>query len=490
MVDCDWGKLKEKIRGIRENTISARSRTTYQNSYCRFLAWVVQNKSELVSAQFAERLGDTSDCSLHQLRSRVKEKLCPQSSIIPLEFEALTAEDFVTWLVTLTRKDGSGLSYSALNTHRASLFNLYRDYGCTMSKVLESELTTYFKGLKHTLAKEASNGTGRIKTGKDPLMFDLYIFLCKKMLLLPGKDMAFSHAYMVIAWNLMCRSSNAFGIRHSHMEWRGDALQIYFAHMKNDQGGERPRDPRHIYANPLEPSICPIVALGLYWAITVFDDSDLLFPGSNQYERFRKPLLRLLTQEEEDVAAELKRQGLDPTELGTHSMRKGSATFCSSGSTACPSATAVHLRSGWSLGGVQNTFLRYEAAGDMHVGRTVAGLPTESSQFSILPPHFVENDPSVKRGVRLMFPGLPERLEFIAEYCLASLTYHFSYLKETLSPKHPVFETALFQNDELFSSLSMRLHNGDVISGARIRATGIPPHVSILCEMKWLKNSL
>ncbi|ETN14375.1 hypothetical protein PPTG_07434 [Phytophthora nicotianae INRA-310] len=150
-----------------------------------------------------------------------------------------------------------------------------------MSKALESELTTYFKGLKHTLAKEASNGTGRIKTGKDPLMFDLYIFLCKKMLLLPGKDMAFSHAYMVIAWNLMCRSSNAFGIRHSHMEWRGDALQIYFAHMKNDQGGERPRDTRHIYANPLEPSICPIVALGLYWATTVFDDRHLLFHGSN-----------------------------------------------------------------------------------------------------------------------------------------------------------------------------------------------------------------
>eukprot|EP00644_Phytophthora_capsici_P017843 jgi/Phyca11/126377/e_gw1.62.142.1 len=259
MADCDWGKRKEKNRGIRENTISARSRITYQNSYCRFLAWVVQNKSELVSAPFAESLDDTSDCSLHQLRSRVKEKLCPQSSIIPLEFEALTAEVFVTWLVTLTRKDGSGLSYSALNTHRASLFNLYRDYGCTMSKTLELELTTYFKGLKHTLAKEASNGTGRIKTGKDPLMFDLYIFPCKKMLLLPGKDMVFSHAYMVIAWNLMCRLSNAFEIRHSHMEWKSDALQIYFAHMKNDQGGERPRDPQHIYANPWSLPFAPLL---------------------------------------------------------------------------------------------------------------------------------------------------------------------------------------------------------------------------------------
>lgn len=232
-----------------------------------------------------------------------------------------------------------------------------------MRKTLESELTNYFKGLKHKIAKDAANGESSLKTGKDPLMFDLYAFLCEKMLSHSNKEMSFAHAYMVIAWNLMCRSSNAFGIRHSHMEWRGDALQIYFAHMKNDQGGDRPRDPRHIYANPLTPSICPIVGLGLYWAASHCDGSDLLFPGSNQYERFRKCWLRLLTQE--NVATELKRQGLDATELGTHSMRKGSATFCSSGSTACPSSTAVHLRAGWSLGGVQNTYLRYEAAGDI-----------------------------------------------------------------------------------------------------------------------------
>lgn len=84
-------------------------------------------------------------------------------------------------------------------------------------------------------------------------MLDLYSFLCDKMLAHENKEMIFAHAYMVIAWNLMRRSSNAFGIRHSHMEWRGDALQIYFAHMGNDQGGDRPRDPRHVYANPLQP---------------------------------------------------------------------------------------------------------------------------------------------------------------------------------------------------------------------------------------------
>ncbi|ETK72455.1 hypothetical protein F441_20896 [Phytophthora nicotianae CJ01A1] len=160
--------------------------------------------------------------------------------------------------------------------------------------------------------------------------------------------------------------------------------------MKYDQGNDRPRDPRHVYANPLQPSVCPILALAIYWATSTFDVDNRLFPGSDQYDRFRKRLYRLL--EDEMVSVELKRRGVNPSDLGTHSMRKGAATYCASGSTACPSSTAVHLRAGWSLGGVQNTYLRYEAAGDMHVGRTVAGLLTNSCEFAILPPHFVEQD--------------------------------------------------------------------------------------------------
>ncbi|EGZ14370.1 hypothetical protein PHYSODRAFT_378164, partial [Phytophthora sojae] len=199
MEGYDWGHLKDQVRQIRENTVTARSRTTYQNSYCRFLAWLAKNKADLVAPEFATRLGDIAAYSLQQLRAHIKEVINQKPRIDPFVFELLDAEVFVTWLITLQRKDGGALSYSVLNTHRASLFNLFRDFGHTMSKTLESELTTYFKGLKHKLAKDASIGASEIKTGKDPLMFDLYSFLCGKMLTLPGKEMAFSHAYMVIA---------------------------------------------------------------------------------------------------------------------------------------------------------------------------------------------------------------------------------------------------------------------------------------------------
>ncbi|KAG3116394.1 hypothetical protein PI125_g4677 [Phytophthora idaei] len=60
--------------------------------------------------------------------------------------------------------------------HRATLFNLFRDYGHAVGKTLESELTNYFKGLKHKLVKDAANGESDAKIGKDPLTFHLYSF--------------------------------------------------------------------------------------------------------------------------------------------------------------------------------------------------------------------------------------------------------------------------------------------------------------------------
>lgn len=145
MEEYDWSSLREQVRQIRENTVTARSRATYQSSYCRFLAWAVQTKGHLIAPQFAECIGAAAVYSTSQLRARVKEAVNQDPRIAPLDFDTLTAEDFVTWLVTLKRKDGGALRYSALSTHRAGLFSLFRDFSKTMSKTLETELTLFLR---------------------------------------------------------------------------------------------------------------------------------------------------------------------------------------------------------------------------------------------------------------------------------------------------------------------------------------------------------
>jgi len=90
--------------------------------------------------------------------------------------------------------------------------------------------------------------------------------------------------------------------------------------MKNDQEGTRPRDARHIYANPLLPEICPILSLAVYAAVIGLPDSKI-FPGGNQYDRFSKILKRLML--EPSMAQLLENEGLHPSDIGTHSARKG-----------------------------------------------------------------------------------------------------------------------------------------------------------------------
>ena len=65
-----------------------------------------------------------------------------------------------------------------------------------------------------------------------------------------------------------------------------------------------------------------------------------LFAGENQYDRYTKSLKKIAKICETDLLT----LGINPDELGAHSSRKGSASCCSSGSTAAPSGTAVNIR--------------------------------------------------------------------------------------------------------------------------------------------------
>jgi hypothetical protein len=82
--------------------------------------------------------------------------------------------------------------------------------------------------------------------------------------------------------------------------------------------------------------------------------------------------------------------------------------------------------------------LRYEAAGDMYVGRTVCGLPNNSPKFALLPPHFPAIDAEIDDAIIQMFGPPPTGLRLILEFCLASIVYNSPFLTETLPEFHPI----------------------------------------------------
>lgn len=194
----------------------------------------------------------------------------------------------------------------------------------------------------------------------------------------------------------------------------------------------------------------------------------------------------------ENISAIYQRRGINLHDIGTHSIRKGASTYSTSGSTQCPGSTAVHLRAGWTLGGVQDRYLRYEGAGDQFVGRTVAGLNILSEDFAVLPPHFqsVYND-YIFDALNILMPGHAEYLPMGAEMALASVVYHKDWIKNNLQSRHPVFNTILFCQTNLMNGLYEKLQTeeslmqptGDIIFYLML---GVPPHVGFYRKMELL----
>ncbi|ETV77444.1 hypothetical protein H257_08861 [Aphanomyces astaci] len=236
-------------------------------------------------------------------------------------------------------------------------------------------------------------------SGKRPLGFSMYEALCQESL--KTSDSGFVQLYLVISWNLMARSKSTETIHIDHISFEEDAIGITYIKSKTDQTGSKRRDPRHVYANPSSPAICTFLAL-----------------GANQRDRFGKALKALDYTVLGEAASGT---------VGTHSIRKGAATFVCSGSTSGPSVISVCLRCGWSLGNVVERYMHYEKAGDQFVGRVVAGLPLNSADFAQLPPHFDSTDnPVVTSALRCMFPVLFKTGSLIGvlKLGLASIVHH------------------------------------------------------------------
>ncbi|KAF0713999.1 hypothetical protein AaE_011663 [Aphanomyces astaci] len=127
----------------------------------------------------------------------------------------------------------------------------------------------------------------------------------------------------------------------------------------------------------------------------------------------------------------------------------------------------------------------YEAAGDQFLGRVVAGLPVNISDFSVLPPYFANpDDPDVAAVLRVMFPRVCHLSHMIGvlRLVLASLVFHSEYLAAALPSSHALLQTALFCSVNTRESLMTNLAVPNSVT--TLRSTGIPPHIEIYKKLE------
>ena len=149
------------------------------------------------------------------------------------------------------------------------------------------EMSTFSRGIKRKVTQEKMESGLSLEKGKKTMNFDVYKLMCQKMLEINSDEGPFAHLFLILEWNLMARASNCMNFWLGHFEWRHNCLVFFFGKSKRDQTGENSDSPWHVYSNPCEPSICPVLALARY--LFSFPDiatsNTTLFPGSNQYSR-------------------------------------------------------------------------------------------------------------------------------------------------------------------------------------------------------------
>ena len=137
-------------------------------------------------------------------------------------------------------------------------------------------LQYYSKVQKRSIAKEKQDGKGKIQTCKIPLPYLLYYYINQYMLRDNTLESIFARAFLTTTWNLICHATNTYTIHLHHMDWQNNCLCIFFAHMKNNQVGNRKRHPRRIYSNPINPTVCPILLLAIYLTFLILKVLNIL----------------------------------------------------------------------------------------------------------------------------------------------------------------------------------------------------------------------
>eukprot|EP00834_Sanchytrium_tribonematis_P007109 NODE_596_length_5578_cov_0.509400.p1 type:complete len:695 gc:universal NODE_596_length_5578_cov_0.509400:1476-3560(+) len=491
---------EDEIRLFQENTHSLSARKSYFSSIARFVGFLSIKYPELVSSELiqhldidyesCEGLNDNEILELTSYSQRFSKKVRIHIENLqngfPVNFIEISPSLFISWVSKLRKSDGSYPGPSAYNTHKVAFKYFFSIHKIKMDEDFEKQLDDLFKGMKRTNAVHTTRSNTRLATGKDALDFGAYEILLRSWQIRGTSDTVFAHTFSILCWNLMCRSANCVTLCFNHIQWQGDCLKVYFAHSKTDQSGETIRYPRHIYANALNPTVCPILSLAVYLAsFSIGSNQSKLFEGGSQYNRFSG----ILGDEVNKLKAD--HNEFVNVDLGTHSFRKGANTFCSSGSTAGPQSAAIKLRGGWTLGGSQDIYTQYQESGDRYVGRFLSGLPNYNQEFAMLPPAFddiiTSND--IKDSIQFTFSNIQSSQIHLAEYLLASLVYHSDYIFATFAQNHLLFNNPLFKDPERMSFLKEHVHVHN-FSSSRLSATGIPPFASILYQLSGLKTAV
>lgn len=392
-------------------------------------------------------------------------------------------------------------SYDGVQSSIAYLFqecNFDRGYNDT-TKQLWKTIGIYKKGTRRKGARERMDLGLRTVEGKDPIPLAAYIYLATILHESSDPEMIAAHLFLLLDWNLISRAE---GVVTANIEIVGlwnDALKFQIGITKTDQDGSKNAEhPFHVYSNPSNPVICPLLAFTKHLICNprILQGHCALFEGSNQYDRLNNILRDIVLSNEHKDA--FKRFGINPQYFGTHSIRKGAVTHVATGSTSCPPIASICIRANWKMPGVMNRYIKYEAAGDLYVGRCVSGRDRFKKEFAESLPYFdFSNFDSIERESknRSLDKWIKDRMPAggamndsvfgFFKACIASLAFHRVWLDNSVDTENAMRCSPYWSEPIPFAEYVTTCHPWDTTPDSP-EITGLPVDVLYMAKIEAL----
>lgn len=474
---------------ILSQRLEGSTKLQYKRKIIHFETWVTHFHPDLINEELETEEGDVGVDYEHVTPEIIKKFLSHISK--KRNFKAETPE---TPYVYITPQKLQSVQH--VNGYRSALVDKFRSKGIQ----LDFDRQTMFKGMmtgyQRIIQKKKQNGEMDMHEGKYPLSFSGYRFLAKKALeqTTDFPLAIFAHIFLLLCWNLLARCVSVSSIMYQHISWEEDSMVIVFPTTKSDKVGKNSA-PIHVFANRKHPEICPILWFAVFIWCSGFrragSTATVFGTPKDTQKRFSTWLHSVLGSSENDLLI----MGIIILEIGTHSFRKGVANFLS-GLVGGPSAIAIYLRAGWSLGPVTSRYIMEGQGNDQLCGRAASGLSLTDIDFADLPPHFDLSKGAVISIAQWeeILPGYstyyPQSFRQVLPFLLASIVHHQDYLKEVLHPSHPFFQSRLWTSG-IVSTLSEKVFTGNGKNPVTLMtATGIPPHLLLAKELATTRGEI
>ena len=182
-------------------------------------------------------------------------------------------------------------------------------------KETDDWIEEFIGGYEKIVQKKKEDGVMKIQEGRKHLTFSGYNWVTEAFYKMqnPTSDQAVtkgrgfdynewisSTLFLILCWNLMGRSHSIGSIHYSHIDLVDDCITITYARSKSDQKGKSQGATKHVYANPINPKLCPFLALAIYiFSFHKSANDDKLFFGDYSEDKFCKSLQKLLNNFED-----------------------------------------------------------------------------------------------------------------------------------------------------------------------------------------------